>query len=495
MTDHSVFANLEPQNVLRCFEELCRIPHGSGNTAAASDWVARFAQERGLRCRRDEAGNVVVWKDATPGYEDHPAVMLQGHLDMVCAADPGVEHDFTKDGLELTVDGDWIKARGTTLGGDDGVAVAMMMAVLDDGSLPHPPLEAVFTVDEEIGLLGATALDCSDLRSRYLINIDSEAEGVLTVGCAGGARCDIIKEMPRAKKPKKGEFWTSKDGCYCDIYVEGLSGGHSGAEIHKGRANAIKLLAECLLELGCPHFGTLEGGEQDNAIPQSAWAAIVARNEREAAVLRARAEAWAEKKKADCPMDPGFTLRWETHNTAPYPYITMRRAVGRDIVWLLLDAPNGVLAMNPDLPDQVQTSLNLGVVRVGGGDDSYRLTFCIRSSVAEEKEQMVRQLQALADANGATLTRRGDYPAWEYRKDSPLRDTMVAVFKERYGREPKVETIHAGLECGILTSKMPELDAVSFGPDLEDIHTPRERLSAASLQRTWGYLTAVLARL
>ena len=481
--EKQVLANLEPKSVLRFFEELTRIPHGSGNTAAASDWAEAFARERGLKHRRDELGNVVIWKDASPGYEGHPTVMLQGHLDMVCVKDSGVEHDFTKDPLDLYVDGDWIKARGTTLGGDDGIAVAMAMAVLDDDSIPHPPLEAVFTVDEEVGMPGAVALDCSDLKSRYLLNIDSEAEGVLTAGCAGGARCDIAVDVSAS--------WKLKKGVACEIHLEGLSGGHSGTEIHKGHANANKLLAECLRELGYPRLCEYRGGEQDNAIPKSA-AAVVLVSLKDEEALRARAESWAEKAKAGYPLDPGFTLRWvrrgEVEKTS-----ALSKAASRKVVWMLLDAPNGVLAMNPDLPGQVQTSLNLGVVRCG--PEPLKMTFCIRSSVAAEKEQMSASLKALASANGGVFDQHGDYPPWEYRKDSALRETMVRVFREQYGKDPAVETIHAGLECGVLSAKLPGLDAVALGPDLVEIHTVRERMSISSLQRTWAYLVAVLREL
>ena len=472
--EKQVLANLEPKSVLRFFEELCAIPHGSGNTAAASDWAVDFAKTRGLRYRRDEAGNVVIWKDASPGYEDHPAVMLQGHLDMVCVADAGVDHDFTKDGLELAVDGDWIRARGTTLGGDDGIAVAMAMAVLDDDAIPHPPLEAVFTVDEEIGLLGATALDCSDLKSKYLLNIDSEAEGILTVGCAGGARCDL--HIPLPAEAASGDVFT--------LSVSGLPGGHSGAEIHKNIPNANRVLARCLTSLPGVRLISLHGGEQDNAIPGQAEARVLlpAGGADSGLLESAFRQALAgEVPGASCALAQtgGGTCRALSGEDS-------RRALE-----LILSAPNGVQAMEPDLPGQVRTSLNLGILRLEEG--ALRLTWSVRSSAAAEKEALVEKLKALSAAG--SFTRRGDYPAWEYRKDSPLRDTMVAVFKEQYGREPKVETIHAGLECGILSAKMPELDAVSFGPDLADIHTPRERASLSSLRRTWAYLVAVLARL
>ena len=472
--EKQVLANLEPKSVLRFFEELCAIPHGSGNTAAASDWAVDFAKTRGLRYRRDEAGNVVIWKDASPGYEDHPAVMLQGHLDMVCVAEAGVDHDFTKDGLELVVDGDWIRARGTTLGGDDGIAVAMAMAVLDDDAIPHPPLEAVFTVDEEIGLLGATALDCSDLKSKYLLNIDSEAEGILTVGCAGGARCDL--HIPLPAEAASGDVFT--------LSVSGLPGGHSGAEIHKNIPNANRVLAQCLTSLPGVRLISLHGGEQDNAIPGQAEARVLLpAGGADSGLLES---AFRQALAGELPGVSCALAQTGGGSCRALSAEDSRRALE-----LILSAPNGVQAMEPDLPGQVRTSLNLGILRLEEG--ALRLTWSVRSSAAAEKEALVEKLKALSAAG--SFTRRGDYPAWEYRKDSPLRDTMVAVFKEQYGREPKVETIHAGLECGILSAKMPALDAVSFGPDLVDIHTPRERASLSSLQRTWAYLVAVLARL
>ncbi len=472
--EKQVLANLEPKSVLRFFEELCAIPHGSGNTAAASDWAVDFAKTRGLRYRRDEAGNVVIWKDASPGYEDHPAVMLQGHLDMVCVAEAGVDHDFTKDGLELVVDGDWIRARGTTLGGDDGIAVAMAMAVLDDDAIPHPPLEAVFTVDEEIGLLGATALDCSDLKSKYLLNIDSEAEGILTVGCAGGARCDL--HIPLPAEAASGDVFT--------LSVSGLPGGHSGAEIHKNIPNANRVLAQCLTSLPGVRLISLHGGEQDNAIPGQAEARVLLpAGGADSGLLES---AFRQALAGELPGVSCALAQTGGGSCRALSAEDSRRALE-----LILSAPNGVQAMEPDLPGQVRTSLNLGILRLEEG--ALRLTWSVRSSAAAEKEALVEKLKALSAAG--SFTRRGDYPAWEYRKDSPLRDTMVAVFKEQYGREPKVETIHAGLECGILSAKMPALDAVSFGPDLVDIHTPRERASLSSLRRTWAYLVAVLARL
>lgn len=464
-----VLTGLEPRAVFRFFEELSRIPRESGNTAAAGAWVEEFAKARGLRCRRDELGNVVIWKDASPGYEGRPAVILQGHLDMVCVQDPGVEHDFTRDPLELVLDGDWLKAKGTTLGGDDGAAVAMMLALLDDDGIPHPPIEAVFTVDEEIGLLGAAGLDCSDLQGRTLINLDSEAEGVLTVGCAGGARCDLELALPT--RPAAGKR--------CTLAISGLPGGHSGAEIHKNIPNANWVLAQCLQALPEARLVSLHGGEQDNAIPDRAQAVFVLPEDQ----VDSAAEKFHERKE-----DAVCSFTWATHE----PVDALSAEDTHKALDLILSAPNGVQAMEPDLPGQVRTSLNLGILRLEEG--KLRLTWSVRSSAAAEKEALIGQLQALAESCGGTFSRRGDYPAWEYRPESRLRDVMIRVYREQSGKEPVVETIHAGLECGLLAEKLPGLDAVSIGPDMRDIHSPRERLSVSSVRRTWDYLLAVLAQ-
>lgn len=462
--------NLEPKNVFRFFEELTKIPHGSGNMDAVSTWATEFARDRGLKFRRDSLGNVVVRKPASPGYEDHPPVILQGHLDMVCVSDPGVEHDFQKDPLKLVLDGDWLRADGTTLGGDDGAAVACMMAVLDDGSIPHPPLEAVFTVDEEIGLLGAGGLDCSDLQGRRLINLDSDEEGVFTVGCAGGARCDLTLSLPVE----------SADGALCTLDLSGLPGGHSGAEIHKNIPNANRMLAQCLQALPDARLVSLYGGEQDNAIPNRAKAVFL---------LPENQAGYASDKLRPLTGGAVCDFKWAGHASAD----ALSAADSRKIVGMILSAPNGVQAMEPDLPGQVRTSLNLGILRLDGG--TARVTWSVRSSSGDEKEALVGKLREIASASGASFGRRGDYPAWSYRPDSVLRDTMVRVYRERFGKDPVVMTIHAGLECGLFSEKMPGLDAVSTGPDMHDIHTPRERMSVPSVKRTWEFLLAVLAEL
>ncbi len=477
--ENSVLTGLEPRNVFRFFEELSRIPRESGHTGAASAWAEDFAKARGLRCRRDELGNVVIWKDASPGYEDHPAVILQGHLDMVCVREPGVDHDFARDPVRLVLDGDWLRAGGTSLGGDNGAAVALILALLDEKSAAHPPIEAVLTVDEEVGLLGAGGLDCSDLKGRRLINLDSEDEGVLTVSCAGGARCDITREFPMAEA----------EGAVCSLTVSGGQGGHSGTEIGRGLANANKLLAACLRETGDVQLISLSGGAQDNAIPREAEALFLAEDPVEAEAVRKRFE---REVRADFgPAESTLSL---TLVSIP---LERRRALSpadsRAVLALLNDYPNGVQAMSQDIPGLVQTSLNLGILRLAEG--RLELSSAVRSSVAAEKEALCARLENLAAQYGGRYSQRGEYPPWEYRKDSPLRDVMTCVYREMTGKEMTVEAIHAGLECGLLAGKLPGLDAASIGPDLREVHSTRERMSVSSVRRTWEYLLAVLSRL
>ena len=479
-----VLENLEPKKVFRFFEEMTRIPHGSGNMAAVSDWAVRFAEERGLRHRRDGMGNVVIWKDASPGYEDHPAVVLQGHLDMVCVQEVGMDHDFEKDPLELEIEDGWVRAKGTTLGGDNGIAVAMAMALMDDDAIPHPPIEAVFTVDEEIGLLGANGLDCSDLKGRRLINLDSEAEGVLTVSCAGGSRCDLKTSFPISRT----------SGIVCEVLVSGLPGGHSGAEIHQNYANANRLLAQSLLEVPNLRLVSLYGGKQDNAIPN--YAKAVFHLPREKSTDDVPQKVYAAFEAANAAYNTPDSAEPTCGVSFEYPHIlpeSLSVEDSRKVLELILAMPNGVQAMSEDIPGLVQTSLNLGIMRLKDGN--LKLSCSVRSSVAAEKEELCGKLKALADQYGADFSRRGDYPPWEYRKDSPLRDVMTSVYKRMTGKEMKVEAIHAGLECGLFAGKMDGLDAVSIGPDMRDIHSTREMLSISSVQRSWDYLLEVLREL
>ncbi len=480
----NVLKGLEPKLVLHYFEELTKIPHGSRNTKAISDYCAAFARERKLFCRQDSFHNVLIRKPASVGYETHPGVIVQGHLDMVCEKEPDCDLDFEKDALRLRRDGDFIFAEGTTLGGDDGIAVAYALALLDDDSIPHPPLEVILTVDEEIGMLGAAAMDLSDVQGRRLLNIDSEDEGILTVSCAGGATSEI--RLPICPEAAEGVGYT--------LRVCGLQGGHSGTEINAGRLNANVMLARLLDSLcfAAPLcLISIQGGGKDNAIARSAEAAVLVAPEEtrlfEAALLSARS-ALLEK---GWMVEAGLEITAE--KTVALHADALREEASRNAVSLLAALPNGVQAMSKDIPGLVQTSLNMGIVRM----DAQQLsaTFSVRSSVNEEKTALIAELQRIAAQHGAVYSESGAYPAWEYRQDSVLRDTMISVFEELYGKKPTVEAIHAGLECGILSGKLPGLDAVSFGPNMHDIHTTREKLDIASAKRTWDYLLAVLKRL
>lgn len=468
-----ILKGLQPEAALRYFEELCAIPHGSRNTKRISDYCVRFAQERGLRYVQDAHNNIVIYKPASPGYETHPTVILQGHMDMVCEKDADCDIDFSKDGLRLKTDGSYLFAEGTTLGGDDGIAIAYALAVLDSKELCHPPIEAVFTVDEEIGMLGADAMDMSVLRGRVLLNCDSEDEGILTVSCAGGATSRLT--LPLRRSAGAGRIWR--------VGVKGLTGGHSGVEINRGRANADKLLAEILQTLPL-RLISISGGSKDNAIPREAEALVLADDTIQAAFL-ARAKATAippAEKTAEFYCEP-----------AESDLPALDEACSRSALGLLHALPNGVQAMSRDIEGLVQTSLNLGILQTDC--DRMTMTFSVRSSVNAEKTALIEALIRIGEEYGAMYDETGAYPAWEYRKESRLRDVMVAAYRDLYGVEPKVEAIHAGLECGIFSDRLKGLDAVSFGPQMHDIHTSRERLDLASTERTWEYLVEVLRRL
>ena len=474
-------AGLEPGSVFGYFEEICAIPHGSRNTKAVSDYVVDFAKAHGLRYVQDEMNNVIVYGPGTCGLENHPTVILQGHLDMVCEKDSDCPIDMATQGLDVTHDGQFVFAKGTTLGGDDGIAIAMGLALLADPTIPHPPVELVCTTEEEIGLLGADAMDMSVLQGRTMINLDSEAEGIFTVSCAGG--CTATIELPVERRAVYGPC--------IRLSVDGLQGGHSGADIHRKRANANKVMGEFLSRIQklmplC--LTALSGGSKDNAIPRSCQATVVAMGigiERINGIAAALQQEIREKYDEPDALVQAFDVDALGGNS-------LTTAATADVISLLCAAPNGVQSYSADIPGLVQTSLNLGVCHLG---DQFTATFAVRSSVHREKEELLQQLRDLTAFYKGTYSQAGTYPAWEYRKDSPLRDTMVRVYQQMFGKDPQVLAIHAGLECGLLGDKLPGLDCVSIGPQMHDIHTSRERLDIASTERTWKFLLEVLKAL
>ena len=471
-------AGLEPAAVFAYFEKLCSIPHGSRNTKLISDYLVSFAQEQGLRYIQDGSNNVIIFQEGTCGLEDRPPVIIQGHMDMVCEKDADCLIDMDREGLDVTHDDECVFARGTTLGGDDGIAVAYALALLADRSIPHPPLEVVITVDEEIGMLGADAIDLSMLAGRTLLNIDSEDEGVFTVSCAGGATATIC--LPVTRRPVYGPC--------VKLVVEGLKGGHSGVEIHQNRANANKVMGEFLSRVQklmplC--ITSISGGSKDNAIPRSCQVNLVALGMGLERINDVAAE--LEKQIREEYDEPEARVYGD--DVDAFGGNAIPTELTDKVIALLCACPNGVQKMSEQIQGLVQTSLNLGIVNSG---EEVKLVFSVRSSVNEEKKALLARLEELARFHDAVYTQMGEYPAWEYRENSPLRDASVAAYEELFGQTPEVVAIHAGLECGLLSEKLPGLDCISFGPQMHDIHTSREKLEIASVKRTWDFLLEVL---
>ncbi len=480
-----VCEQLEPKKVFAYFEDISQIPHGSGNTKAVSDYCVDFAKAHGFRYIQDEDNNVIIFKDASAGYESSEPVIIQGHLDMVCEKEDGITIDFEKDGLKLYVDGDYLKAEGTTLGGDDGIAVAYALAILDDDTLEHPPLEVVFTVDEEIGMLGAESMDLSALKGRKLLNIDSEEEGIFLASCAGGLQA--VCKIPVSRMDAEGISY--------EIKVTGLQGGHSGVEIDKERGNAVSLLGRVLDVLGRDYpfaIAQMEGGLKDNAIPREASAVILAESETVGEELCAKLkEMEQELKKEFQTSDAGITVccrKLESGNIA-----VLHGSAASKVLFFLRMMPNGVQHMSMDIEGLVETSLNAGIMKLT--EDMFSVCFAVRSSVTSRKMEVANRLTFLTEFLGGEISINGDYPAWEYKTDSAMRERMAETYQDLFGKEAKIEAIHAGLECGLFSGKIAGLDCISFGPNMYDIHTPKERLSISSTERVWKLIVEFLKRL
>lgn len=479
----SALTGLEPASVFHYFEEICGIPHTSHHEKALSDYCVQFAKAHGLACRQDEMGNLLIKAPATPGYEKELGLILQGHLDMVGDKTADCPLDLEKDAIHPVVDGGYVCAEGTTLGGDDGIAVAYALAVLDAKDIPHPALEVVLTVCEEVGLLGASAMDFSDLEGRMLVNIDSEEEGVLTAGCAGGRRVEC--HLPIARVPVTGTAVKAD--------VIGLVGGHSGTEIHKGRANAIALLGRwltLLTENGVDYAAlTLSGGAKENVIPKESSITLVLPAGITEGVHTAAAQFAAQVQAEYGMADPAIRLQLTEQGCGAFSALDADSTQRLRKALLLM--PWGVQAMSMDVPGLVETSLNLGVAEMD--EQEAILRFSIRSSVPSAKELLCCKVQTLTELLGGGVRFHGDYPAWTYARESALRDRCVAVYEAQYGEKPQIAAMHAGLECGILSGKIEGLDCISFGPNLLHVHTPNERADIASVARVWEYLKAILA--
>ena len=479
-----LLCGISPESVLYYFEEISRIPRGSGNEAAVAEYLVAFAKERALYCHRDAANNVLIRKAATPDRTAAPALLLQGHTDMVCEKNGATTHDFLTDPIHLVKDGEWLRAEGTTLGGDDGIAVAMMLALLDGALASHPTYECLFTTEEETGMGGAIAFDYSLLTARHMINLDSEEEDQITVGCAGGLRTDLTLPVQRI---------ADESGETCRISLTGLCGGHSGENINCGRANANNLMARMLCALQKDHelrLISIDGGSKDNAIPRECEAIVRTRS---AAALAMALMLLSDEIGGELvEEDSGCTVRCERLDTAACAALLppMDTASTHRVLAALNTIPCGVLRMSMQVPGLVEYSRNVGVLK------TEETAVCLTASSRSCRESLLDHTeQSLADFAllcGGTAQHRSRYPGWEYAPDSAVRSAYLAAYAALYGKTPRTAAIHAGLECGYIRKQIPNMDIISIGPDMQGIHSPDERLHLPSVDRVWRALCRVI---
>ncbi len=485
-----VLEGLSPRRVFYYFEKLCSVPHGSYNTKIISDMLTGFAKDLGLEYIQDGLNNVVIKKPAGAGYENVPAVIIQAHMDMVCAKTDDCTKDMASEGLDLMTDGKLVWADKTSLGGDDCIGVAIALALLEDDSFSHPAIEAVFTTEEEVGMDGAFGMDMSILKGKYLLNLDSESAGVFTVSCAGGCKLDASIPARRIAPPK--------DHLAAKLTVCGLLGGHSGCEIGKGRANANILLGN-LLNFERKHIDGMllvdaKGGQFDNVITSFAEATVIVPapmiNSLNSIALRYK-EMLLEELGSN---EPGLDIKFQALGTAEaldfHPFIIGKT---QRILSLWGNLKQGLIKWSQDFDDLPQTSLNMGIMATT--EDSFDFTYLVRSSINEEKEELVQYLISAVKQAGGTYERRSDYPAWPFRKESAFRDLAMKVYEEKTGISPRLEGTHGGLECGIFADRIECCDALSLGPDLFDIHSPRERLDVKSTEDLYIFVRTFLEEL
>lgn len=488
---------LDYKGIFKYFSEISKIPRGSGNEEEISNYLVEFAKKHQLEYTQDEAKNVIIIKEATKGYENEPAIMLQGHMDMVCEKKKEHTHDFLKDGIKLIVDGDYVRADDTTLGADNGIAVAYILALLSDDSLEHPRLEAVITTDEEVGMHGAKALDTSGLKAKYMINLDSEEEGYLLSSCAGGLTGTSTLPISRVREYGKK----------IRISIGGLKGGHSGADIDKNRSNATKLLARLLFDLRekCSYgLIDMQGGFKDNVIPREAHGELllIADGTDEGAdkdiinkldekyqlistIINDLMKKYQVELMASEP-DLNFTLE-DLENGE---FDVLHPVSFEKMLFLLVNMPYGVQVMSSEIEGLVESSINLGIFRL----EEDMAVFCnsIRSSKSSYKYYLSDKLNYMVSFLGGDYLVRSEYPAWEFKKDSPFREHCKRIYRELYGKEMIVTAIHAGLECGLISEKMPGIDIISIGPDMSGVHTIEEKVSISSTIRVYKFLEQVV---
>ncbi|MBE6071292.1 MAG: aminoacyl-histidine dipeptidase [Clostridium butyricum] len=471
------------EKIFKYFSEISKIPRGSGNEKAISDYLLKFGQRLGFESIQDNANNIIIKKPATNGYENAPTVIIQGHMDMVCEKNKDKEHDFTKDPIELVVKDDYIYANGTTLGADDGIAVAYAMAILDSNDIAHPALEVLITSDEEAGMSGAMALSPEHINGKIVLNLDNEEEGKLLVSCAGGIRTKSTLAIEwNNKKQDAKEF---------AIDIKGLKGGHSGMEIHLGKGNSNKIIGRILKNISNEiHFNlvSLDGGSKNNAIPREASAIISIDENDKDKLLSIISKITEELKNEFAVKDPDLSVD-VNEVTSEISKVFSDDTTNR-VVNLLYMYPNGVNTESADIKGLVESSTNIGVVTTE--NDEVAFDSAVRSSVFSLREDIVEKIKCITELTGGKFTSNAGYPEWPYKADSKIREICKDVFKKMYNKDAEIVAIHAGVECGLFKEKLGDLDMISFGPDLYDVHTPNEHMSISSVRRCYEYLLEVL---
>lgn len=487
-----ILKDIEPRRVMYFFEKISQIPRGSGNEKDMSNYLVAFAKVNNLEYYQDDKYNVIIKKEATKGYENSPIVALQGHIDMVCVANKGLQHDFLKDPIDIQVEGDKITANGTSLGADNGIAVAYMLAILESEKIKHPKLEAIFTIDEEVGMTGVSTIDLSKISSDLLINIDSEDEGIITVSCAGGVRVNIDIELDCNEDVDYSKYMLY------NLSIKGLKGGHSGTDINLGRKNAIKLLIDLVKEIADEFDEMLilyvNGGEKDNAIPRHADICImINKNEKE------RYEKYVKElinKYIDSNIknEPDIKIIYEKMKVIKLKEKPLSLERTRAVVNILANLHDGVYSMSDDVEGLVQTSSNLGYIKMK--ENNINIACMIRSSKDDEMDEMISNVRNIAEEyDKVYVAEEGRYPAWEYEKNSDLRKFANKCFIDMYGRTPVIDIIHAGLECAVFKERKPSMDIISIGPDIRNPHSPDEYVDIKSVQRVWEYILYMLKKM
>ncbi|GAA0823498.1 aminoacyl-histidine dipeptidase [Clostridium tertium] len=481
----NILQNLEPKSVFKYFEEISQIPRGSGNEKSISDYLVSVAKKLNLEVIQDKALNVIIKKPGTEGYENSETVILQGHMDMVCEKNKGTDHDFQKDPLKLRVVDDMVYATDTTLGADNGIAVAYALAILESTDIPHPPIEVLITTDEETGMSGAMAISKEHINGKILLNLDNEEEGHLLVSCAGGIRS---KHTLNVTLEDAGDY-----NNFLHIAVRGLKGGHSGMEINKERGNSNKIMGRILKSLLSLDYKlvSVNGGSKNNAIPREADAIIALKSE-DVAKAKELINNWNPILLNELKtQDPGVNISI-LENTENVEKVFTKESTEKTVNLLYL-IPNGINSNSVEIKNLVESSTNLGVVTTEG--NKVEFDSAIRSSVASLKDEIVLRSKTIAELIGADFETTAGYPEWQYDNESKVRGICQDVYKRMYGKDAKIVAIHAGVECGLFNEKLGKLDMISFGPDLYDVHTPQEHMSITSVKNVWDYLLEVLKAL